>query len=248
MRLGALANALLGRAGLVVRRARMEHRFDAMPQVLRGLAGAGFAPTVVVDVGANAGQWARLARTVFPEAHLHLVEPQRGLHDRLTQWAAQSPPATLHAVAATGPGVTSVRLAGGGAWDSTGAWVAGAAHMGPADVVRACTLDELILPRLIDADVVLLKLDVEGHELEALGGAGALLARTAVAICEVTFYDVEHHGHPLAKDLVAALDASGFDLFDLAALAGRPRDGRLRSGDAVFVARSHALAQDVGWA
>jgi len=248
VRLGRFVNALLGRAGLVVRRARTEHRFDAMPQVLQGLAETGFLPTVVVDVGANAGQWARLAREAFPAAHLHLVEPQRGLHARLRQWAGQSGPVTLHAVAATGPGVTSVRLAGGGAGDSTGAWVAGPAHEAPADVVPASTLDALVVPRLADADVVLLKLDVEGHEIEVLRGARALLARTAVVICEVTFYDVDHHGHPLVKDLVAALDASGFDLFDIAALAGRPRDGRLRSGDAVFVARAHALAQDVRWA
>jgi hypothetical protein len=38
------------------------------------------------------------------------------------------------------------------------------------------------------------------------------------------------------------------ELFDVASLTSRPRDGRLRMGDIVFVRRNTPLVRDVSWA
>jgi hypothetical protein len=40
----------------------------------------------------------------------------------------------------------------------------------------------------------------------------------------------------------------GFALYDVLALASRPRDGRLRSGDVMFVRGNSPLLADVSWA
>lgn len=52
------------------------NRFDAMTDALLLLRDRGFNPRVVIDVGANVGTWTDLAKSVFPEARFHLVEPQ----------------------------------------------------------------------------------------------------------------------------------------------------------------------------
>jgi hypothetical protein len=44
------------------------------------------------------------------------------------------------------------------------------------------------------------------------------------------------------------LDAQGFSLHDVASLAGRARDNRLRQGDFLFVRRDSPLASDERWA
>ena len=90
-----------------------------------------------------------------------------------------------------------------------------------------------------------MKLDLEGHEVAALEGAGAALKSVEVIVAEVHFFDVYKIGLPVFGDLVRFLDARGFDVYDIAALASRPSDGRLRTGDVVFVRRGSALLDDV---
>ena len=67
----AVVRQLLARAGVRVSRSGAANRFDAMSDALRGLSRLGFTPDVIVDAGANVGQWARIAGTVFPDAILH---------------------------------------------------------------------------------------------------------------------------------------------------------------------------------
>ncbi len=48
-----------------------------MSTFLADLHTRGLRPNVVLDVGANRGDWTRLARSVFPDARFVLIEPQR---------------------------------------------------------------------------------------------------------------------------------------------------------------------------
>jgi hypothetical protein len=132
---------------------------------------------------------------------------------------------------------------------NTGAYVTSEPGSGDAHTitVEARTLDAILLPSLAAADRVLLKLDVEGHELEVLRGATAVLPFIDVMVLEVQFYRV-HDAGPSFGDVFDAVRALEFDLYDIAAMAGRPRDERLRMGDAVFVRRGHPLVADTRWA
>ena len=62
----AVVRQLLARAGVRVSRSGAANRFDAMSDALRGLSRLGFTPDVIVDAGANVGQWARIAGLCFP--------------------------------------------------------------------------------------------------------------------------------------------------------------------------------------
>src|SRR4029077_15146020 len=87
---------------------------------------------------------------------------------------------------------------------------------------RATTLDELFAGRLSRADRALLKLDIEGHEREALLGARRLLEAVEVVYTEVRFFDIEHSGRPLFDDIAALLADRDFQLYDFGMLAARP--------------------------
>mgnify|MGYP003344785194 FL=1 len=128
----------------------------------------------------------------------------------------------------------------------TGAHVAWPTNRHEANlVVRGMTLDSLFSARCGQVDRILLKLDLQGHEMLALRGASQLLPLVEVVLLEVSFF--RQAGEPTIPELVHFFDAAGFDLFDIAALSGRTRDGRLRQGDFVFVRRGTKMWSDQGW-
>jgi FkbM family methyltransferase len=241
-----LGKKLLERAGLVVRRAP-GNRFEAMEASLQQLRVGGFRPRVVIDCGANQGQWFGLASSVFPESAFHLVEPQQECWAALDEAAARRGRTNVHRVAATAPGTQSVRMARSGGEVSTGAFVMSDTDSFPSDLTAAATtLDDLLAARVHVEDRALLKLDIEGHELEALRGATSLLARVEVILCEVRFYDVYHAGAPAFGAVMAFLGERGFSLFDFASLSGRKKpDHRLWLGDAIFIRNGSPLGEDV---
>jgi hypothetical protein len=138
-------------------------------------------------------------------------------------------------------------VGGGNSGRGTGAYISNTPGHDDAFEVAAATLDALLGEAVGPCDRALLKLDLEGSELDAMRGARELLPRIEVLVTEVQFYDVNHDGRPVFADVLRAAAAAGFILYDLASMSARPRDGRLRLGDAVFVARTSALAEDVRW-
>lgn len=241
----ALVRRLVERAGYVVHRAPA-HRFDAMETLLRQLRQNGYRPGVVVDCGANRGQWFGIASSVFADSAFHLVEAQRECWPALDDAAARRGRTRVHRTAVTAPGVTRVRMHRGGDQISTGAFVMTPSEPYNADVdASATTLDALFADVVEQGDRALLKLDIEGHEIEALRGATALLARVEVIVCEVRFFDVNGSGRPLFGDVMAFLAERGFALFDFASLSSRLRDQRLWLGDAVFIRRGSPLGADL---
>ena len=225
------------------------NRFDGMRDALLLLRSVGYAPRVVIDCGANRGEWTRLAHGVFPESTFLLVEPQPACAAPLTALAARLPRVIVHAVAITEPGISRVRMIGGGEeGGGTGAWVGRAGEVAPGEVeCPATTLDALIAPRVTRSDRALLKLDIEGHEVTALTGARELLEKTEVILTELQFYPINDNGRAVFVDMLEFLRERGFELYDFACLSQRPRDKRLRMGDVLFVRRDSPLLADRAW-
>jgi FkbM family methyltransferase len=225
-------------------------RFDGMHDALVLLKRAGYEPEIVIDCGANTGQWNRIALSVFPGAAYHLFEPQASCAAALQGLAHRTGRMTLHHAAVTEPGVAEVRMIdGGSAGGGTGAWVArpGEVAIGES-VCRAVTLDECLGGVVTPGQRVLLRLVIEGHEVAVLRGARRVLESVEVVLSEVQFYEIGDNQLPTFIDLLRALDGSGFELYDVACLSARPRDQRLRMGDAVFVRLGSQLLADRGWA
>lgn len=225
-------------------RARVRNRFFAQQETLALLARRGYRPRRIVDGGAHVGDFARMARSVFADAAIDLIEPQLACQAALRDLAARMPGCAVHPVAiGSAPG--NLSLACDPAAASTGAHMLVSADQGgPAQWVTVTTLDA-ILAGISRDDRVLLKLDLQGWELEALQGATAVLPAIEVILIEVSFY-AQAYEPPVAR-LIAFLSDHGFVLHDIASLVGRERDDRAHQADFLFVRSGSPLDADRSW-
>ena len=146
-------------------------------QVLRDIAldeeyaVAGVEPATILDLGANIGIGAAWFRGRYPQAHIVAVEPDPDSFAKLERNLGSDPNVTLvnAAVGRESGEVTLFRPAG----YSIASSVSNARPGGEAVRVRACTIDELCSEHGLER-LDLVKLDVEGAELDALEGFGRL--------------------------------------------------------------------------
>ena len=98
-------------------------------------------------------------------------------------------------------------------------------------VVRTAPLDELVAAerRLRPA---LLKIDVQGAELDVLNGASGVLEAVDSILVECSFVEL-YRGQALAGEIIDALHRRGFHLTDLC-LPVADRSGRVLQADLLF--------------
>ena len=222
-------------------RDRGANRFQAIEVCLRSMKERGFLPKVVVDGGAHVGAFSLAAKKIFPAARFHLVEPQPACTRPLRALCA-SEGFVLHECAlANHVGEVSLAQTAG---PNTGAHVKPDGGNGTVNV-PASTLDTLFAHLITSAHRTLLKLDLQGYELQALRGGSGVLPSVEVLLTEVSFF-ARAYEPPIAV-LIAFLEVSGFQLYDIAALAGRTRDNRLHHGDLMFVRKGSPLLEDSRW-
>ena len=222
------------------------NRFQAFAEGFDLLRKMAYRPGVIIDGGAHMGDFARQAKAAFPEAAIHLIEPQRACRDALERLAATGG-FVLHPYALVTPEERAnrfIRLAAGDT-PSTGAHILPAGDEGHSEQAETATLDELFAEEIRVEQRVLLKLDLQGYELMALRGAAVVLRAIEVVLVEVSFFAQAYE--PPIPALMRFLDDKGFELFDIASLSGRTRDNRLRQGDFIFVRRGSVLLADGRW-
>ena len=222
------------------------NRFECMEDCLAHLAARGFRPSRIIDCGAHRGTFALAAHACFPAAKVDMVEPQPACRAELESLAATHG-FTFHPYAVSDKAGSVPMISTAHA--NTGAHLAWPNQQPIGDeileTVKATTLDALIVFEDQEAQS-LLKLDLQGHEIFALAGAARTLRNIEVIITEVSFFRVAEEAK--FSEIIAFFDANGFDLFDVASLAGRHRDGRLRQGDLIVVRRGSPLLADTAWA
>ena len=225
-------------------RARVRNRFFAQQETLLLLARRGYRPRRIVDGGAHVGDFARMARSVFADAAIDLIEPQPACQAALQDLVRATPGCVLHP-AAIGRTAGTLTLACDPATPSTGAHVLDSAgYTGLAQAVPVTTLDA-ILAAISRKDRVLLKLDLQGWELEALQGGTVALSAIEVILIEVSFYAQAYE--PPVASLIAFLAEHEFVLHDIASLVGRERDDRAHQADFLFVRSGSPLDADRSW-
>ena len=240
-----LLKRLARQAGYRIERWRPANRFDAMVDALELLRLRDCRPRVIIDAGANVGAWTKMALRVFPGAAVHLVEPQPACRPALERLARARDSETFHPIALSEPGRTRLSLTGGAAYGGTGVHVMTAGESGVELECPATTLDALFATRVTRADRPLLKLDLEGHELDALRGARTLLDALEVIVVEAQLYDINCSGViPTFHDVYEFLIGRDFELYDLASVGWRRRDMRMHMMDPVFARSDSPLCTD----
>lgn len=171
----------------------------------------------VVDVGANRGQFALFALHTFPAARIVSLEPLAVPAARFRRVFAMERRVTLHH-AALGPETGQSIMHVSGHDDSSSLLpitdTQGRLFRGTNEVrtetVRTAPLSEFLDGGSIE-EPALLKLDVQGYELEALRACGELLDKFTYVCAEGSFIEL-YEGQVLADDLVAWLRERGYEL------------------------------------
>ena len=233
-RLARILNAVLRPLGVELRRREAEDRARRATYAggLEHLKRAGFQPRTVIDVGVADGTPA-LYRA-FPDARHVLIEPVEECRPHLDAIKRKFRHVEyVIAAAAREPGRLVINIhqdvaRSSAYWESdyTAASVTRRA-------VTAVTLDQLRRERAIEGPI-LLKIDVQGAELDVLAGAQDTLADTECVVLETSLFEF-FRGAPLIDQIVAYMSERGFAVYDVLALQYRPFDGALMMVDLAFV-------------
>lgn len=171
----------------------------------------------IVDVGANKGQFTLVARRFHPNANITAFEPLPGAGDRFARTFGGDPSVVLHRVA-IGSRSADAELNVAGREDTS--------SLLPITELQESTFPgtglkkvELVKVRrlgdvLKSSDIpgpALMKVDVQGGELDVLMGAEDLLRAFDFVCVEVSFVEF-YAGQPLAHQVLRFMDESSFTL------------------------------------
>lgn len=212
-----------------------------MEVALSGLAARGCNPGSVLDVGAAAGSWTEMALRHWPAARYLMIEP---LEERRAQLAslARAHPAVEYIGAAAGraPGELTLNVASD--LDGSSVLYEGVA----ARTVPVVTVDSLIEEGVLRGPD-LMKLDVQGYELDVLAGA-----EKAMCACEAILMEVRlfrgRPGMPTLREALNWMAQREFALYEIADVLRRPLDGAMAQCDLLFLRAGSALLAVEGWA
>lgn len=213
---------------------RWTPRSVAALRLVRALLAHGVRPATVIDVGANSGQFARAAVELF-DCPVHSFEPLPEAADAFMENLADRREVHLHRTAlGAREGSTAFfpheySLASSVLPQAVEAPATWTDEQEPIDV-PITRLDDALAPGAL-LTPILLKLDVQGFELEVLAGAPRTLARSDALVVELAF-EAAYRDQPLAADVLEVLADAGWRLNAL--LDVHRERGRIVEADALL--------------
>jgi FkbM family methyltransferase len=208
------------------------------PGLLENIKDNGVSPLTIVDIGANVGDWARMACSVFPSSRILMFDGNPENDFALQNAVREIGIGSKHSICLLGrekrDAVTFFQM-------GTGSSVLPeltAFERNPVSLPMN-TLDNMFEETELRVPL-LLKLDVQGFELEVLEGGRRTLSLADVVILESSLLQY-NEGAPLFAEVVALMSNEGFVVFDFCGQNRRESDGVLFQTDIAFVRRQSPL-------
>lgn len=210
-----------------------------------------FAPDIVFDVGANAGQYGATLRKYGFLGEIVSFEPQKGAYAVLRELASADGNWTAYNYAlGAGEGKIVLNISKNSVSSSFLDVEQSIAEFEPGVVctdkqeVDVKDLDSLFNKHFRAGLKALLKIDVQGYEKQVLDGATKSLDNISALQVEMS---IVHHysGEKLFCEMIELLKNRGFSLFDFEKVFSHPVTHRLIQIDGLFTRHASELSHDI---
>lgn len=244
-----LIHGAITKAGIdAVPFASIRHSTGRRARLLRALQ-----VDIVIDVGANSGQFGSEIRAAGYAGKILSVEPIAEAYGRLTARASRDASwTTIHCALGESDGESTLHIAGNSASSSFLDMLPvheeaapGTAYIG-RERVTVRRLESLLSEYVSTGSRPYLKVDVQGYELEVLRGAGPWLEALVAIQLELSLARL-YAGAPMADEVDAFVSGLGYRLAGIEPGFADPVSGRLLQMDGIYI-RSDLLAQLPGGA
>jgi FkbM family methyltransferase len=212
-----------------------------MDAAISGLKQRGYTPSVVYDIGAADGSWARQAMKYWPKSSFVCFEPLVERQVALEQLKNDYPGKVNFQ--ACGVGDTDGELSFGVTellWDSSFAYSGSFARSVP---IRK--LDTLITQGVAPPPAFI-KIDVQGYEKRVLDGGGLAMQSADLILMECNFFKFCEDMRTLDVT-IAYMAERNFIPYEFVGYLRRPLDGAMGQCDILFIRRGHSLVSDLRW-
>lgn len=237
MRLKQLVRSTIRRAGFDVRRFHPASSEDAQFAAML----AAHSVNMVLDVGANAGQFGSAIRGAGYRSRIVSFEPLSTARTQLAKAIGRDPLWTMAEKAALGAadGAVDLHISGNSVSSSILPMLERHASAEPSsryvgvERVPLRTLDDLAAAHLNAGSVIFLKIDTQGYEDRVLQGSSNILRRAVGLRIELSFVPL-YAGQLLYKEMLPRLEGLGFELWNIAPAFIDRHSGRLLQVDGTF--------------
>lgn len=211
------------------------------------LAKRGIKGSYILDVGAHSTQWVRLVKKAFPQSVAYLIEPLLEMEEHLKKFCEENP-GSKYFLKGAGAKPQTLLLTLNDVLEGANFLQMENENLKAKNVqreVQVITIDSLIEDKQIEIPEIV-KLDVQGFELEALKGAEKIFGITEVFIIEVSLFEFMK-GMPLFSEVIAFMAERGYEVYDFAGFLRRPYDGAMGQMDVCFVRKNGPLRETNFW-
>lgn len=212
-----------------------------MGDILTHVSKLGLTPLTVIDVGVANGTFPLY--NTFPGAFHLLVEPldehRSSIESILRQYNGSFVIAAAGAMAGQVElNVHADHLDGSSILKEQ----MGSEYDGLQRIVPMITIDSLVKDKKLKSPFVI-KVDVQGFELDVMKGSEGTLSGTELVLMEVSLFKFMK-GAPEIFDVISYMKRQGFVVYDIYGGSVRPLDGALGQIDMAFVKENGFFRQD----
>jgi FkbM family methyltransferase len=200
-----------------------------------------FEVDLVLDVGANVGQFASALRIFGYKGKLVSFEPLVMEHRILSETACRDPSWQVHTRCAIGDfdGKAEINVSGNSVSSSLlpmlnmhSSAAKDSAYVG-IEETPIFKLDTVALNYLEGANSIFLKIDTQGFEWNVIEGAKQILPHVQGVLCEMSMIPL-YEGQHLWREMIQRIESLGFTLWAILPGFVDSRDGKTLQFDAVF--------------
>lgn len=210
---------------------------------IQNLKNNGLNATNIIDIGAYKGEWTEDVLKIYPAASYLMIEANPEREKDLQAFIQRKSGSKIDFELALLDNQSAMEKVFYIRETAASALEEVSGPNAEKIIIPTRTLNEVATKKGF-AEVSLMKLDVQGYELEVLKGGDKVLPHTEAVLLEVSLLDI-HKNVPLIRDVINFMYDYGFVVYDICGVsARRPLDRALWQTDLLFVKENSRFRQN----